>query len=644
MADRMRASSWRPRWQFALPSFPPSADDVFQRAQFTRWSPARSSPPTKTHSETADSALVYVFPSASSIRVFTPRSNSSAVGSCPGYTGLSLSAPSPPCSSLSFAAGGSPGHPRFARDPLRRATRPRRTPLQSSLPDEDAVRMDSTTLESASVVVSPSGTPLAMSRRRRRMIFPERVFGSSGVNIIVLGRAIDPIARDLHHVVDPAHEPEVTVLVAARAVAGEVLPGIAAPVRLAVALVILVDPAEHRRPGPRQNEVPGPTSRYRLPVFVDDVGLDAWERERRAPRLGGRETGKRRDEDHPCLGHPPGVDDGTPPAADRLLVPEPGFRVDRLADRAEQAQRRHVVLFGVLRAPLHERANRGRRAVQDRDFVLLDDRPPAVLVREVGRALIHDAGRAVRQRREDDVAVPGDPADVGRTPVHVVVLHVEDELVRRRDAREVTGWGVHDALRLRLCSGLVEQVKHVFALARFGRTLGLLAVDDLVPPDITTLGPGHFLLRATDDEHLLDGLCLRDRVVGVLLQRDCGALAIATVGRDQDLGLGVDDATGERFRRESTEHDRERRADPGAGEHRGRELRDHRHVDRDAVAFLDAKLLQRVGGAGCHIEKVLIGDSSAVAGLPLPVVGDLGASARLDVAIETVLRDVELAP
>src|SRR5256885_4444792 len=100
MADRMRASSWRPRWQFALPSFPPSADDVFQRAQFARWSPARSSPPTKTHSETADSALVYVFPSASSIRVFTPRSNPSAVGSCPGYAGLSLSAPSPGASAL----------------------------------------------------------------------------------------------------------------------------------------------------------------------------------------------------------------------------------------------------------------------------------------------------------------------------------------------------------------------------------------------------------------------------------------------------------------------------------------------------------------------------------------------------------------
>jgi len=44
-------------------------------------------------------------------------------GSCLGYAGLFLSAPSPPGSSLAFAAGGGPGDPRFVRDPLRRATR-----------------------------------------------------------------------------------------------------------------------------------------------------------------------------------------------------------------------------------------------------------------------------------------------------------------------------------------------------------------------------------------------------------------------------------------------------------------------------------------------------------------------------------------
>src|SRR2546430_471765 len=63
----------------------------------------------------------------------------------------------------------------------------------SSLPAALAVRIVSTTVASASVVVSPSDCPFAMSRRSRRMIFPDRVFGSSGVNMIVFGRAIEPI-------------------------------------------------------------------------------------------------------------------------------------------------------------------------------------------------------------------------------------------------------------------------------------------------------------------------------------------------------------------------------------------------------------------------------------------------------------------
>ena len=87
-------------------------------------------------------------------------------------------------------------------------------------------------------------------------------------------------------------------------------------------------------------------------------------------------------------------------------------------------------LRGPLRAPLHERANRGRRGVEDRDAVALDDLPEAILLRPVGRAFVHHHRRAVGQRTVDDVAVAGDPADVGRAPVDVLVLQVEDPLGR----------------------------------------------------------------------------------------------------------------------------------------------------------------------------------------------------------------------
>ena len=49
------------------------------------------------------------------------------------------------------------------------------------------------TLGSARVVTSPSALPSAISRKRRRMIFPERVLGTSAVKMILEGRARAPI-------------------------------------------------------------------------------------------------------------------------------------------------------------------------------------------------------------------------------------------------------------------------------------------------------------------------------------------------------------------------------------------------------------------------------------------------------------------
>ena len=146
--------------------------------------------------------------------------------------------------------------------------------------------------------------------------------------------------------------------------------------------------------------------------------------------------GSARDHDLAGLGLPPRVDDRRLVAADVLAVPHPGFRVDRLADRAEDAQGRQVVRRRQLHALLHERADGGRGAVQDRDLVVLDDLPPAVPGRGVRGALVQDPGRRVGERAVDDVAVAGHPADVGGAPVHVVGLDVEDRVVaeRRPDA------------------------------------------------------------------------------------------------------------------------------------------------------------------------------------------------------------------
>ena len=115
------------------------------------------------------------------------------------------------------------------------------------------------------------------------------------------------------------------------------------------------------------------------------------------------------------------------------------------------------------------------------------------------------------------------------------------------------------------------------------------------------------------------------------------------VGGDHDLGLGVVDAVDERVGREPAEDHRVGGAEAGAGEHGHGQLGDHRHVDGDPVALLDAQSLEHVGEPADLVEQVGVGDGAGVTRLALPVEGDLVALAGLHVAVEAVVGDVQLA-
>ena len=120
---------------------------------------------------------------------------------------------------------------------------------------------------------------------------------------------------------------------------------------------------------------------------------------------------------------------------------------------------------------------------------------------------------------------------------------------------------------------------------------------------------------ALHHDHVIDAADLGDRGVGVGLERDLAAAAHAFVGGDDDVRLAVLDAVGERVRREAAEHHRMHRADARAGEHRVGRLRDHRHVDGDAVALLDVAVAQDVGHPAHLVVQLLVGDLLVVLGI-----------------------------
>src|SRR5215467_6548460 len=240
----------------------------------------------------------------------------------------------------------------------------------------------------------------------------------------------DAVAGDVHDVVDAAEKPEVAVLVALGSVAGEVDVVVLRPILLHESVGIAPDAPQH--PGPRlaQHQV---ARLRRVALFVEHLGVDARERERGGAGLERGETGQRRDEDVARLSLPPRIDYRTTASADDLPVPNPRLWIDRFTDGSEQPETREIAPLRELLAPLHEGSDGSGRRVADRDAVLLDDAPESVLVRVVGRALVHDGRRAVRQGPVHDVGVAGNPADVGGAPVDVAVVQIEDPLVGRAD-------------------------------------------------------------------------------------------------------------------------------------------------------------------------------------------------------------------
>ena len=83
-----------------------------------------------------------------------------------------------------------------------------------------------------------------------------------------------------------------------------------------------------------------------------------------------------------------------------------------------------------------------------------------------------------------------------------------------------------------------------------------------------------------------------------------------------------------------------RRTQTRAGEHRDRHFRDHRHVDRHAIALTNAERLERIRRLLHLAVEVVVGERATIARLTDPVNGDLLAEPSGDMAIDAVLRNV----
>src|SRR5207249_4769264 len=119
-----------------------------------------------------------------------------------------------------------------------------------------------------------------------------------------------------------------------------------------------------------------------------------------------------------------------------------------------------------------------------------------------------------------DVAVARDPSDVGRAPVHVLVVDVEDVAMCGGHAGEVAARGVNDPLGLPGGPARVQDVQEIFRVHGFWRTLRGLGPDEVVVPDVPALLERMIPTGPLDGHHVLDGRAPLDGLFGVLLEGD----------------------------------------------------------------------------------------------------------------------------
>ena len=145
----------------------------------------------------------------------------------------------------------------------------------------------------------------------------------------------DAMPGNVDDVVNSAHDPEISVFVAPRAVAGEVDSRDVTPILRLVSFRIAVNRSQHRWPGLLHDKESALIRSDRVALAVDDVGDDPGSGRVAEPGLVGTAPGTGEIMIAPVsvCHHVSTIGQRSRPMF--FAVPHPGFRIDRFADGAK---------------------------------------------------------------------------------------------------------------------------------------------------------------------------------------------------------------------------------------------------------------------------------------------------------------------
>ncbi len=145
------------------------------------------------------------------------------------------------------------------------------------------------------------------------------------------------------------------------------------------------------------------------------------------------------------------------------------------------------------------------------------------------------------------------------------------------------------------CPARVQDEERIFCIHHFCRAIGGHIFDHFIEIDLHLAVD---LDRAPElppqDDEMFDHRGIDDRFFNDMLERDGLAPADCHICGDHDFCTGPDNPLVERRRPVPPEYNAVDGPDPGAGKHRDDLFGNHRHVDTDPVAFVNAEFLQPV--------------------------------------------------
>ena len=177
------------------------------------------------------------------------------------------------------------------------------------------------------------------------------------------------------------------------------------------------------------------------------------------------------------------------------------------------------------------------------------------------------------------------------------------------DVGEIAAGAMLTAFWLARCSAGVHQEKRIFGLHRNGFDDAIaIILNDVVHEIIAVHDHRRIGSKSVRDNAARPAPC---RCAGLPFwrwQRRCRrclvidppAVAMIAVGINQNAAARIRRAQSAGFAGETAEDHGMNHAQPRAGQHRDRQLGNHRHVNGDAIAFLQAGKIAQHGGNFIH--------------------------------------------